>query len=148
MPYSSNVIENNRQGYFINLDGDRLKSCRFLFYEFANGKIVGVQFVEQDGKTELHFDSPNEGMLFQTLAELDALPLYYFRPRYVPSSSQSNEAALDSQKAKISPVQTYLPVCSSTGLGRWGSRLPLGDCAFSLLQCLRSAVRFDLDEQR
>lgn len=95
MPYSSNVIENNRQGYFINLNGDRLKSCRFLFYEFASGKIVNVQCIEQDGKTELHFDSPNEGMLFQTMAELDTLPLYYFRPRYVPSSSQSNEAALD-----------------------------------------------------
>lgn len=27
MPYSSNIIENNRQGYFINLNGDRLKSC-------------------------------------------------------------------------------------------------------------------------
>lgn len=108
MPYSSNVIENNRQGYFINLDGDRLKSCRFLFYEFANGKIVGVQFVEQDGKTELHFDSPNEGMLFQTLAELDALPLYYFRPRYVPSSSQSNEAALDSKKRRF---RRYKRIC-------------------------------------
>lgn len=95
MPYSSNIIENNRQGYFINLDGDRLKFCRFLFYEFASGKIVDVQCIEQDGKTELHFDSPNEGMLFQTLAELDTLPLYYFRPRYVPSSSQANEAALD-----------------------------------------------------
>lgn len=108
MPYSSNVIENNRQGYFINLDGDRLKSCRFLFYEFANGKIVGVQLVEQDGKTELHFDSPNEGMLFQTLAELDALPLYYFRPRYVPSSSQSNEAALDSKKRRF---RRYKRIC-------------------------------------
>lgn len=108
MPYSSNVIENNRQGYFVNLDGDRLKSCRFLFYEFANGKIVGVQFVEQDGKTELHFDSPNEGMLFQTLAELDALPLYYFRPRYVSSSSQSNEAALDSKKRRF---RRYKRIC-------------------------------------
>lgn len=95
MPYSSNVIENNRQGYFINLDGDRLISCRFLFYEFTSGKIVDVQCIEQDGKTELHFDSPNEGMLFQTMAELDTLPLYYFRPRYVPSSSQANGAALD-----------------------------------------------------
>lgn len=95
MPYSSNVIENNRQEYFINLNGDRLKSCRFLFYEFASGKIVDVQCIEQDGETELHFDSPNEGMLFQTLAELDALPLYYFRPRYVPSPSQANGAALD-----------------------------------------------------
>lgn len=95
MPYSSNVIENNWQGYFINLNGDRLKFCRFLFYEFASGKIVDVQCIEQDGKTELHFDSPNEGMLFQTLAELDALPLYYFRPRYVPSPSQANGAAPD-----------------------------------------------------
>ena len=95
MPYSSNIIKNNRQGYFINLNGDRLKFCRFLFYEFASGKIVDVQCIEQDGKTELHFDSPNEGMLFQTLAELDTLPLYYFRPRYVPSSSQANEAALN-----------------------------------------------------
>lgn len=95
MPYSSNVIENNRQGYFINLDGNRLISCRFLFYEFTSGKIVDVQCIEQDGKTELHFDSPNEGMLFQTMAELDTLPLYYFRPRYVPSSSQANGAALD-----------------------------------------------------
>lgn len=95
MPYSSNVIENNWQGYFINLNGDRLKFCRFLFYEFASGKIVDVQCIEQDGKTELHFDSPNEGMLFQTMAELDTLPLYYFRPRYVPSSSQANGAALD-----------------------------------------------------
>ena len=95
MPYSSNVIENNRQGYFINLNGDRLKFCRFLFYEFASGKIVDVQCIEQDGKTELHFDSPNEGMLFQTLTGLDIPPLYYFRPRYVPSSSQANEAALD-----------------------------------------------------
>lgn len=101
MPYSSNVIENNRQGYFINLNGDRLKSCRFLFYEFASGKIVDVQCIEQDGKTELHFDSPNEGMLFQTLAELDALPLYYFRPRYVPSAFQANEAALDSKKRRF-----------------------------------------------
>lgn len=95
MPYSSNVIENNRQEYFINLNGNRLKSCRFLFYEFANGKIVNVQCIEQDGKTELRFDSPNEGMLFQTMAELDTLPLYYFRPRYVPSPSQANGAALD-----------------------------------------------------
>lgn len=95
MPYSSNVIENNWQGYFINLNGDRLKFCRFLFYEFVSGKIVDVQCIEQDGKTELHFDSPNEGMLFQTMAELDTLPLYYFRPRYVPSSSQANGAALD-----------------------------------------------------
>lgn len=101
MPYSSNVIENNRQGYFINLNGDRLKSCRFLFYEFASGKIVDVQCIEQDGKTELHFDSPNEGMLFQTLAELDALPLYYFRPRYVPSAFQANEAALNSKKRRF-----------------------------------------------
>lgn len=108
MPYSSNVIENNRQGYFINLNGDRLKSCRFLFYEFASGKIVDVQCIEQDGKTELHFDSPNEGMLFQTLAELDALPLYYFRPRYVPSSSQSNEAALDSKKRRF---RRYKRIC-------------------------------------
>lgn len=101
MPYSSNVIENNRQGYFIKLNGDCLKSCRFLFYEFASGKIVDVQCIEQDGKTELHFDSPNEGMLFQTLAELDALPLYYFRPRYVPSAFQANEAALDSKKRRF-----------------------------------------------
>lgn len=101
MPYSSNVIENNRQGYFINLNGDRLKFCRFLFYEFASGKIVDVQCIEQDGKTELHFDSPNEGMLFQTMAELDALPLYYFRPRYVPSAFQANEAALDSKKRRF-----------------------------------------------
>lgn len=101
MPYSSNVIENNWQGYFINLNGDRLKSCRFLFYEFANGKIVNVQCIEQDDKTELHFDSPNEGMLFQTMAELDALPLYYFRPRYVPSAFQANEAALDSKKRRF-----------------------------------------------
>ena len=95
MPYSSNVIENNWQGYFINLNGDRLKFCRFLFYEFASGKIVDVQCIEQDGKTELHFDSPNEGMLFQTLAGLDIPPLYYFRPRYVPSS-QSGVACPDS----------------------------------------------------
>ena len=108
MPYSSNVIENNRQGYFINLNGDRLKSCRFLFYEFANGKIVNVQCIEQDGKTELHFDSPNEGMLFQTLAELDTLPLYYFRPRYVPSFSQANEAALDSKKRRF---RRYKRIC-------------------------------------
>lgn len=96
MPYSSNVIENNRQGYFINLDGDRLKSCRFLFYEFASGKIVDVQCIEQDGKTVvLHFDSSNEGMLFQTLAGWNVPPLYYFRPRYVPSS-QSGEVCPDS----------------------------------------------------
>lgn len=108
MPYSSNVIENNRQGYFINLNGDRLKSCRFLFYEFASGKIVDVQCIEQDGKTELHFDSPNEGMLFQTLAELDALPLYYFRPRYVPSASQAKEAAPDSKKRRF---RRYKRIC-------------------------------------
>ena len=95
MPYSSNVIENNRQGYFINLDGDRLISCRFLFYEFTSGDIVDVQCIEQDGKTVLHFDSSNEGMLFQTLAGLDIPPLYYFRPRYVPSS-QSGVACPDS----------------------------------------------------
>lgn len=95
MPYSSNVIENNRQGYFINLDSDRLISCRFLFYEFTSGDIVDVQCIEQDGKTVLHFDSSNEGMLFQTLAGLDIPPLYYFRPRYVPSS-QSGVACPDS----------------------------------------------------
>lgn len=95
MPYSSNVIENNRQGYFINLNGDRLKSCRFLFYEFTSGDIVDVQCIEQDGKTVLHFDSSNKGMLFQTLAGLDIPPLYYFRPRYVPSS-QSGVACPDS----------------------------------------------------
>ncbi len=111
MPYSSNVIGNNRQGYFINLNGDRLKSCRFLFYEFASGKIVDVQCIEQDGKTELHFDSPNEGMLFQTMAELDTLPLYYFRPRYVPSFSQANEAALDSKKSKKRRFRRYKRIC-------------------------------------
>ncbi|WP_300720682.1 hypothetical protein [uncultured Alistipes sp.] len=95
MPYSSNVIENNWQGYFINLNGDRLISCRFLFYEFTSGDIVDVQCIEQDGKTVLHFDSSNEGMLFQTLAGLDIPPLYYFRPRYVPSS-QSGVACPDS----------------------------------------------------
>lgn len=95
MPYSSNVIENIRQGYFINLDSDRLISCRFLFYEFTSGDIVDVQCIEQDGKTVLHFDSSNEGMLFQTLAGLDIPPLYYFRPRYVPSS-QSGVACPDS----------------------------------------------------
>ncbi len=62
-------------------------------------------------------------MLFQTLAELDALPLYYFRPRYVPHPLNLMRAALSIlKKRRFRRYKTYLPVCSSTGLGRWGVR--------------------------